>query len=298
MTTYSQISQNKIKTYLIMGIFIFVFTGFFYLLGKYYESPGLYLFMGLSISLISTFISYYYSDSVVLFTTGAKPADKKTYFNFYTVVENLSIASGQPMPKIYVIEDDSPNAFATGRDPKNAVICATTGLLKILDRSELEGVISHELSHIKNYDILLSSLVAVLVGTIAIISDWVMRSFLWGNRGRDNDRENKSPIFFIMFILVLIITPIVATIIQLAVSRKREFLADASGALLTRNPDGLASALVKISGYPYPLRNASSSTAHLFISNPLNKKGAMSWLGNLFSTHPPVEERIKILRSM
>jgi len=294
MTPYSQINQNKARTLLIILIFIVLFTGFFYLVGKYFESPGAYLILGFIISLTSSLGSYFYSDKIVLMTTGARPASKKEFFDFYTTTENLALAAGLPMPALYVIDDPSPNAFATGRDAKHAVVCATTGLLKQLDRSDIEGVVAHELSHIKNYDILISSIVAVLVGTLTIISDWIMRS-LWF-RDRDNDNKNNSPIFALLFIIVLIITPIAATLIQLAVSRKREFLADASGVLITRNPAGLASALEKIAAYP-SMRNASPSTAHLFFSNPL-KNSRSSWLLNLFSTHPPIEERIKILRSM
>lgn len=298
MSVYTQISQNKLKTFLIMAIFVFLFSGFFYLVGIYFDSPNAYLVLGLIISIFSSFGSYYWSDRIVLWTAGAIPADKRKYFDLYTSVENLSIASGLPMPKIYVIDDPAPNAFATGRDPKHAIICATTGLLNLLDRSDIEGVISHELSHIKNYDILLSSIVAVLVGTLALLSDWMMRSFFWRGRGRD-DNENRNPAFTVLFILTLILTPLVATLIQLAISRKREFLADASGVLITRNPEGLASALEKISGYPYPMKNTSSSIAHLYIGNPLKKsKSSPSWITTLFSTHPPVAERIKILRSL
>lgn len=296
MSPYSLIAQNKSKTILIMIVFIIIFTGFFYLIGKYFETPGAYLFIGLIISLFSTFTSYFYSDKIILFTTKAKPASKKEFFDFYTTTENLSLAAGLPMPKLYVIEDSSPNAFATGRDQKHAVVCVTTGLLKTLDRSDIEGVISHELSHIKNYDILISSIIAVLVGTIAIISDWLMRSLWWGRSG-DDDNQSRNPIMLFAFILSIIITPIVATLIQLSISRKREFLADASGVLITRNPEGLASALEKISSYP-SMKNVSPSVAHLFISNPLKNKKRSSWLLNLFSTHPPIEERIKILRSM
>ena len=296
MTPYSQITQNKTKTFLIMMTFIVLFSGFFYFVGKYFDSPGAYLVLGLIISSFSSLGSYFYSDKIVLFTSGAKPASKKDFFDFYTTTENLALAAGLPMPRLYVIADPSPNAFATGRDPKHAVVCATTGLLKRLDRSDIEGVISHELSHVKNFDILVSSIVAVLVGTLAIISDWLMRSLWWG-RSRDDDNRNKSPIFALLFVAALIITPIIATLIQLAISRRREFLADASGVLITRNPEGLASALEKIATFP-PLRNASPSTAHLFIANPFKKKSQTSWLLNLFSTHPPVEERIRILRSM
>lgn len=297
MSVYSQISQNKVKTFSLMAIFVFLFSGFFYLIGLYYDSPNSYLFLGMAISLISSFGSYFWSDKIVLLTSGAKPANRKQHFDFYTSVENLTMAAGLPMPKLYVIDDPSPNAFATGRDPKHAVVCATTGLLTTLDRSDIEGVIAHELSHIKNYDILLSSVVAVLVGTIALIADWITRSLWWGGRDRD-DRDNRNPAFFILFLLALIVTPIVATLIQLSISRRREFLADASGVLITRNPAGLASALEKISSYRQPMRNAHSSIAHLFISNPLKNNKAASWLAKLFSTHPPVEERIKVLRSL
>lgn len=297
MTVYNQISENKAKTFLIMFFFILIFSSFFFLLGKYFDSPWSYFFLGFFISLASSIGSYFYGDKLVLMTTQAQPADKKRFFNFYTVTENLSLASGLPMPKLYVINDSSPNAFATGRDPKHAVVCVTTGLLQIMDRTELEGVIAHELSHIKNYDILLASIVAILVGTLALISDWVIRSMWWGNRGRDDDRENRNPIFFILLIISLIVTPIVATIIQLAISRKREYLADASGALLTRYPEGLARALEKLKINSQPLSRVTSSIAHLFIDNPFKKKNS-TWFVNLFSTHPPIDERIRILKSM
>lgn len=296
MSPYSIINQNKTKTILIIITFVILFTGFFYLVGKYFESPSAYLVLGLFISTISSIGSYFYSDKIILFTTNAKPANKKEYFDFYTTTENLALAAGLPMPKLYVIDDPSPNAFATGKDPKHGVVCVTTGLLKSLDRSDIEGVISHELSHIKNYDILVSSIVAVLVGTLVVVSDWIMRSLWWG-RSRDNNSRNRNPIFGLLFIIVLIITPIIATLLQLAISRKREFLADASGVLITRNPNGLASALEKISRFD-PMKNPSPSTAHLFIANPLHKKNKNSWLVNLFSTHPPIEERIKILRNL
>ncbi len=281
-----------------MGFFIAIFSGFFYIIGQYFGSPTPYFLLGITISVLSSFGSYFYSDKIVLFTTGAKPASKKQFFDFYTVTENLAMADGLPMPKLYVIDDPAPNAFATGRDAKHAVVCATTGLLEIMDRSELEGVIAHELSHVKNYDILVSSIVAVLVGTVALIADWIMRSFWWGGLRRRDNEEGGSPLFFILFIVVLIITPVIATLIQLAVSRRREYLADASGALLTRYPEGLARALEKIENDHHVMRTATTSTAHLFISNPFKKKQVSSWFANLFSTHPPIEERIKILRSM
>ena len=300
MTIYKQIAGNRFKTYLIFGIFIFLFTGFFYIIGEVYGSATGYGVIGFLIALFSTLGSYFYSDKLVLATTGARPATKQEFFHLYTVVENLSIAAGTPMPKLYVIHDPSPNAFATGRDPKHAVVCVTTGLLERLERSELEGVIAHELSHVKNYDMLVSTITAVLVGTIGLVADWIFRSFLWGGLGnRDsNNRRSNNPAMIVLFLLALIITPIVATLIQLAISRKREYLADASGALLTRYPEGLARALEKIAIDPHQLRTATTSTAHLFIANPFKKKQVSSWVTSLFSTHPPIDERIKILRSM
>ena len=297
MTVYNQISENKIKTFFIMFVFILIFSSFFFLLGKYFNSPWSYFFLGFFISLASSVGSYFYGAKLVILTTGAQPADKKTYFNFYTVAENLALVTGLPKPKLYVINDQSPNAFATGRDPKHAVVCATTGLLQIMDRAELEGVIAHELSHVKNYDILLASIVAVLVGTLSLISDWTIRN-MWWNRGSDNEeRSNRNPIFFVLFLIALILTPIIATIIQLAISRRREYLADASAVLLTRYPEGLVRALEKLNNIRQPLRRVASSTAHLFIDNPFKKKNA-SWFVNLFSTHPPIEERIRILKNL
>lgn len=233
--------------------------------------------------------------------TGAKPANKEEYFDFYTVTENLAIAAGLPMPKLYVIPDPAPNAFATGRDPKHAVVVATTGILQRLDRRELEGVIAHELSHIKNYDILLMSIVSILVGMVAFISDWLMRGFWWrGFSGEgEKEKERANGVMVVFFIIFLIVMPLIATLIQLAISRRREFLADASAALLTRYPEGLARALEKISNDPHVLKTASNATAHLFIVNPFYKrKNFLNRLAGLFSTHPPVEERIRLLRAM
>ncbi|MEO6509014.1 MAG: M48 family metallopeptidase [Patescibacteria group bacterium] len=299
MTVYSQIASNKAKTVLIISLFIIILSGLFFLIGNFVSDPGTFFVIGVVISLFSSVGSYFYSDKIVLATTQAKPVTKEEYFDLYTVVENLSIAGGIPMPRVFVIEDSAPNAFATGRNPKNAVVVATTGLLNRLDRAELEGVIAHELSHVKNYDILVSSIVGVLVGTIALVSDWVMRSMMWGGIGRDSDsRENKNPLLYIFFILVLLITPLVASIIQLAVSRKREYLADASGALLSRHPAALARALQKIADDPQVLKTASTSTAHLFIANPFKKTKTSSWVTSLFSTHPPIEDRIRILMDM
>ncbi|OGH23765.1 MAG: zinc metalloprotease HtpX [Candidatus Levybacteria bacterium RIFCSPLOWO2_01_FULL_38_13] len=241
--------------------------------------------------------SYYFSDKMVLAISGAKEIKKEDNRQLYNTVENLCIASGQPIPKIYIISDSSPNAFATGRSPDKAVVCVTSGLLNMLAKTELEGVISHELSHIKNFDIRLMAVVAILVGFIALISDIFMRS-LWFGGSRDNERNSAQGVLMVIGIIFAILSPIVAILIQLAVSRKREFLADASGVLLTRFPEGLTSALIKISKYPYPLKNANNATAHLFISNPFKNKESKNPFSSLFNTHPPIEERIKILRSM
>lgn len=301
MSIYSQINANKVRSFFIIFVFITLISFFFFLVGKFVGDPTIYFIIGLIFSLVSGLGSYFYSDKIVLFMTGARPANKNDHFDFYTVVENLSIAAGLPMPSLYVIDDPSPNAFATGRDPKHAVVVATAGLLEKLERVELEGVVAHELSHIKNYDILLMSIVSILVGMIAFVSDWLMRGFWWGGFSRQNDEEGRgrNSFLFIFFILFLVLMPLVATLIQLAISRRREFLADASGALLTRYPEGLARALEKIASDSHILHTASNATAHLFIVNPFQKrKKFVDWLAGLFSTHPPIEERIRLLREM
>lgn len=298
MTIYNQISGNKFKTYVIIALFMGIMFTFFYLLGKYVGDTTTYFTIGIIFSLVSAVGSYFYSDKLVLTMAGARPADKKEYFDYYTVTENLAIAAGLPMPKLYVIDDPAMNAFATGRNPKHAVVAATTGLLNKLERTEIEGVVAHELSHIKNYDILVSTIVAVLVGTLVFVADWVSRSFFWGGMG-DSENRRTGAIGFILFLIFLFVTPFLATLIQLAISRKREYLADASGALLNRNPDALANALLKISGDPRHMRRASNATAHLFIENPMkNNNKKRNFIVNLFSTHPPVEERIRLLREM
>lgn len=297
MNIYSQIRRNKLKTYFIIFLFIALISALFYLMGQYFGDPKLYFALGMLFSLVSGVGSYFYSDKIVLKMSGARLASKKEHFDFYTVTENLSIAAGIPMPKLYVIEDPTPNAFATGRNPEHAVVAATTGLLQRLKRAEIEGVIAHELSHVRNYDILVMTIVTVLVGTVVFAVDFFMRSLWWG-RGRSRDRR-AGGITLVIFIVFMILMPFVASLIQLAVSRKREYLADASGALLSRNPDGLADALEKIAASPRPLKRASNATAHLYISNPFKKDtGAKNWLTKLFSTHPPMEERVRILRSM
>ena len=241
------------------------------------------------------FASYWWSDKIVLSMSGAKPADHNSNMELYHLVENLSITAGLPMPKIYLINDPAPNAFATGRDKKHAVVAVTTGLLGMLNKNELEGVIAHELSHIGNRDILLQSAVVVLVGLIAILSDMFIRSrFLFGSRDDDN---KASGILAIVGVIFIVLSPIIATLIQLAISRQREFLADSSGALLTRYPEGLASALQKIGSYSAPMKKASNAMAHMYISNPFGAR-AVKGISKLFMTHPPVEERIQALRGM
>lgn len=299
MNIYSQISANKTKTWLIILLFIIFITTILFVYGKVSGYGFSYAGIGLIISGLMTFASYYYSDKMILGMSGAKQIDKKDHPEIFRIVENLCIGSGIPMPKIYIINDTATNAFATGRDPKHSVVCVTTGILEKLKKSELEGVIAHELSHVQNYDIRLMSIVVILVGLVALLADFFMRSLWYGGGRRDREgNSNAQSIFLIIGIILAILSPIIATLIQLAVSRKREFLADASGALLTRYPEGLASALAKIAKDKEPLEAANNATAHLYISNPFKSKTAGHWFTNLFNTHPPIEERIKILRSM
>lgn len=250
-------------------------------------------------AVISSFASFYWGDSIVLAMSGARPADRKRDFDFFTVAENLSIAAGIPKPRLYVIDDTAMNAFATGRDPGHAVVCATTGLLDRLERRELEGVIAHEFSHVKNFDTRFMAVVAVLVGTVAFLADMFMRTLWWGGgrRSRDDD-NNMGSILLVVGIVLAIVSPILASIIQLAVSRNREFLADASSADLTRYPEGLARALEKLKGDKEVLEAATNATAHLYITNPFKGKNFGAWFSGLFNTHPPIEERIKRLRAM
>jgi len=276
-----------------MVLFVVFIVTIGYIYGKASESGLLFAGIALLLAGTTSIGSYYFSDKLVLATSGAKKIQLKDNPALFRIVENLCIGAGLPMPSVYIIEDESANAFATGRDPKHAVVCVTTGILHKLTKVELEGVIAHELSHVKNYDTRLMAVVAILVGFIAILADFFMRS-LWFR-----DRDSKAgAIFLVIGIVLAILSPIVATLIQLAVSRKREFLADASGVLLTRYPEGLASALEKIALDRVPMRSASNATAHLFIENPFNRKQHTHWFSSLFDTHPPAEERIRILRSM
>lgn len=241
------------------------------------------------------FFSYWFSDKIVLKLAGAKEAKREEYFNFYTSVENLSITAGLPMPKVYVVQDSALNAFATGRNKEHAVVAVTTGLLAMLDKTELEGVIAHELSHVGNRDMLLSTVVVVLVGFITILADFFTRSLFFGGLGKERDNDNKAGgVLMIIGIVLSILAPFFAVLIQLAISRKREFLADASGALLTRYPEGLANALRKISQYSQPMVHQSSAIAHLYIADPKGYKIGKK-ISGFFATHPPVEERVKAL---
>ncbi|OGE37618.1 zinc metalloprotease HtpX [Candidatus Daviesbacteria bacterium RIFCSPHIGHO2_02_FULL_39_8] len=298
-TAWDHVSGNIFKTWVIMFLFSLFTVAVVYIIARgfgYGEVGGLGIVgFVLIMAGIMNFVSYFWSDKIVLGVSGAKPIKKEDNPEVYRIVENLCIAAGLPLPKIYIIDDTATNAFATGRDPKHAAIAFTKGILQKLNKQELEGVTAHELSHVGNRDTLLMAVVSVLVGTIALLADFFLRSMFYGGR----DREGRgNQLFVILAIVAAILAPIVATLIQLAVSRRREFLADASGVLLTRYPQGLASALQKISGDREPLEVANRGTAHLYIVNPLKGQDAKQWLAGLFNTHPPIEMRIKALREM
>lgn len=290
---YTHQGSNIRKTWLLMTVFFVLIIAIGFIFARVYDNPT-FLYGFAFFSIFMNIFAYWNSDKIALSVSGAKPAKREEYMNLYTTVENLAITAGLPMPKVYIINDPAPNAFATGRNKNHAAIAVTTGLLDALDKSELEGVIAHEMSHIGNKDILVSTIAVVLAGFISILADMFLRSQIFGGRRDDNDSK-AGGILVIIGIVLAILAPIFATLIQLSISRKREYLADASGALLTRYPEGLASALRKISSYNAPLGHAHNATAHLFISNPF---GAKAKIGNLFSTHPPIEERIKRLNEM
>lgn len=292
-TTYTHRDANIRKTWFLMIGFFLVVIGIGWAFSWIYGNP-LILYIAVAISLGMNLFSYWYSDKIVLKATGARPVSRESHRELWNLTENLCIASGLPMPKLYVIPDRSPNAFATGRNPDKAAVAVTEGLLQQLERTELEGVIAHELAHIQNRDILLMTIVVVLVGFITLISDFFLRSLLWG--GLAGDRDVRAKLIMIVIGLALaILSPIVAMVIKMAISRRREFLADASGALMTRYPEGLASALKKISGSGRPMRRANHAMAHMFISNPFGAKAKTGIMNKLFMTHPPVEERIEAL---
>lgn len=286
---YEQVSQNKLKSNLIVVLFIAFITIAAYLISYSLDLDPSLIYTCFLISIVSSLVSYIYGDKIVLSLNGAKPANRQDYFDFYTVTENLSLASQMAMPKLFVINSPAPNAFTTGTDPKNSTVCATTGLLNKLNRTELEGVIAHELTHIKSYDTRLMTLVSVLIGSLSILVDSTRRIRF----DSDDDRKKTSPLQFIGFLLI-IFAPLIGKLIQLALSRQREYSADTGAVMLTRQPQGLVSALEKISQDQNVLTQASLATASLYINNPLKKTS----FTNLFSTHPPVEDRIKRLNQM
>lgn len=294
-TLYTQQASNVRKTWLLMTGFLVAIIAIGYAVSWYMGNPAI-MYIAFIFALFMNVGSYWFSDKLVLRMTGARPATKEEAPELYNIVENLSIAAGLPMPKVYIVDDPSPNAFATGRNPENAVVAATSGLLQILDRNELEGVMAHEMAHIGNRDMLVMTVAVVLAGFVAIVADFLSRAMFMGGDNRD-----RSPIFLILGIAGIILAPIAAQMIQMAISRKREYLADASAALLTRYPEGLASALEKISGAHRPMKRASHATAHLFISDPYAAEGKRSIgekISGLFATHPPAADRIRILREM
>jgi len=290
---YTHQSENVRKTWFLMGVFLVLVIALGYGMGWYFGNPFI-LYGAVIFSLLMNVTAYWFSDKVALSSAGAQEADEREFRELHRLVENLAITAGLPKPRVYIIPDDAPNAFAAGRDPKHAVVAVTTGLLQRLDKNELEGVLAHELAHIGNRDILVMTVAVVLAGFIAMLADLFMRMSFFGG----GDRDNRNPVMLIIGIAAIIIAPIAAQLIQLAISRKREFLADASGALLTRYPEGLASALRKISSYEAPMQRASHATAHLFIANPFGAHEAGRFIGKIFATHPPVEERIHALVGM
>lgn len=289
-TLYTHQSQNVVKTWGLMAVFFAVVIGLGWFVSYYYGDPVI-LYFFVIFSIFMNIFSYWFSDKIVLKLAGAKEASREEYFTLYTTLENLAITAGLPKPRLYVIDDPAPNAFATGRNKEHAVVAVTTGLLKILDKTELEGVLAHELSHVGNRDMLLSTVVVVLVGFVTILADVFLRSHWWGGRSNDNKAGN---VLMVLGIIFVVLSPIFATLMQLAISRKREFLADASGALLTRYPEGLANALRKISVNGQPMQRQAKAIAHLYIANPKGA-GIGKKISGLFATHPPTEDRIKAL---
>jgi heat shock protein HtpX len=285
---YGAIAANKRNTVIIMAAFVGLIAAIGWIVSLYFGNRSITYWV-IGGAALYALVQYFIAAKLALAVTGAKEIEKRDNPRFYRIVENLAITTGMPMPKVYIIDDQAPNAFATGRDPRHAVVAATTGLLDIMSDNEVEAVMAHEMGHVKNYDIRVSMIAFGLVSAVGILSDIVLRMLFWGGEDRDRD---INPAFYIIGIILVILAPIVASLIQLAVSRQREYLADATGALTTRNPDGLISALEKLKSHNRPMKNQSSSTAHLFFSNPL-KPGM---LASLFSTHPPLDERIARLQ--
>ncbi len=286
---YEQISANKRRTWLIMVLFLGLLWGLAYLISKAYGNPGILFYVGI-FAIGYAVIGYFGGPRMALAINGAKQIEKKDNPRLWRTVENLSITEGMPMPKVYIMNDPAPNAFATGRDYNHSIVCATTGLLDVMDDSELEGVMAHELGHVKNYDMRVNTLAFALVGVISLIADFFLRFTFWGG----GNRQERDGRLAILALVAAIIAPIAASLLQLAISRRREYLADATGALTTRYPEGLASALAKIGQAGSATRRQNTSTAHMFFANPLRGRGFL----NLFSTHPPIEKRIEALREM
>ena len=296
-TLYTHQSANVRKTWFLMAGFLALVIALGYVISYIMGNPSI-LYVAIILALVMNIGSYWYSDKLVISMTGAIPITKEDNPMFWNVVENLAITAGLPMPKVYIVNDPAPNAFATGRDPEHAAIAATSGLLAILNQTELEGVIAHEMSHVGNRDMLVSTVAVVLAGFVAILSDFFMRAFMFS--GRDNEDNRAGAVLMIVGVIGIVLAPIAAQLIQLAISRKREYLADASGALLTRYPEGLASALEKISASARPMIRANTATAHLFIADPFggDKRTLKEKISSLFQTHPPVADRIRVLREM
>lgn len=290
---YTHKDANIRKTWFLMTMFFVMVILLGWLFSAVWQSPEI-LYFAVVLSFVMNFVAYWQSDKIALAMSGARPASRDSHLELFRIVENLSITAGLPTPRIYIIPGQQINAFATGRNPKHAAIAVTEGALAKLDKNELEGVLAHELSHIGNRDILISSVVVVLSGLIAILADWFLRMSFY--RGDNNNKA--GPALLVVGLIAAILVPLAATVVRLAVSRKREFLADASGALLTRYPDGLASALEKIGREEIPLSHAHNATAHMYISNPFKGKESHNWFTKLFMTHPPIQERVKILRGM
>lgn len=298
INVYEQIDRNKRRSAIVVisfAIFVALAT---YFLGRAFGYGPSFVGFALILSGLSSFFGYWYSDKIILGISGARPANKEEDRLFRQVAENISIGARIPVPKLFLIEDSAPNAFATGRDINHAVVCVTTGLLDKLTRTELEGVVAHEISHIRNYDMRLMSVVTVLVGMITLLADWMLRSS-FGRRNDDSDRNQAAAVFLIVGLILALLSPIIAQLIQLAISRRREFLADAGSAMITRQPSGLVSALKKIAADQEPLEAANKATAHLYIESPFkDSQKNIGFFANLFNTHPPVSERIKALESM
>lgn len=295
MTLYTQQSDNVARTWMLMGAFLLLIIALGYVFAIIFNNSAI-LVGAVILSLVMNIGSYWFSDKIVLSMAGAQEIKKEDNPDLWNIIENLAITAGLPMPRVYIIDDPNPNAFATGRDKEHAAVAVHTGILRVLNRTEVEGVIAHELSHIGNRDILIQTIVVVLAGFVSLLSDFFFRMSFW--RGGNRDNERGGGIGLIIGLVFVILAPLFATLIKLAISRKREYLADASGALLTRYPEGLADALEKISSTGIPSSTAHHATAHLYIANPYANDGVMGFMAKLFSTHPPIADRIRVLREM